>query len=88
MKASPTRSKLLHILWCLDCHGVQPYFKVTQHNLHVKRDKSCCLKGLATVLLCKNVEKRVFEGRKDAFLVAVEDALACQVSDALGVLAL
>jgi hypothetical protein len=32
--------------------------------------------------------QRVFEGWKEAFLVDVEDALACQVSNALGVLAL
>ena len=41
-----------------------------------------------TVLFCKHVKERVLKGGKEAFLVNIEDASACQVSNALGVLAL
>jgi hypothetical protein len=40
------------------------------------------------VLLCKHAEKRVLKGREKAFLVDIEDASACQVSNTLGVLVL
>jgi hypothetical protein len=66
---------------------VQPYFKSIQHDLRVKRNKARCLKDLATVCFCTDVEKRAFEGGDESFLVDVEDALVRQVSDMLGVVA-